>query len=551
LWSKALKEDRAMKPCPLVTVIVAASLLVAPSCVTPKGALPSAPQEEKDVARVAAPPPMLRALGYVGQAETAPATESYRRYDDGSFLLTATQPLSTFAIDVDTASYANVRRFLDSGALPPKDAVRIEELLNYFPYDLEPPAGAAPVVVHADVGTAPWAPAHGLVRIALKAKEIEQAGRPAANLVFLIDVSGSMDDPAKLPLLKRALRMAVENLDPRDRVAMVVYAGSEGLALPSTPATDAARIFAALDALEAGGSTNGGAGIQLAYRIARENFIKGGVNRVLLATDGDFNVGISSEGDLTRLVEDEAKSGVFLTVLGFGTGNLKDSTMEALADRGNGNYAYIDSLLEARKALVEEAGGTLVTLAKDVKIQVEFNPARIAGYRLIGYENRRLADRDFNDDTKDAGEMGAGHSVTALYEIVPAGVQVPGASVDPLKYRGTAHPSTAATDELLTVKVRYKDPDGDTSRLIDHVVNASDGVSAAHAADFNFAAAVVAFGMLLRDAPDKGSASWPMVRDLASRGLARDRGGWRRQLVDLAAKAETLSAQAAVTAEVR
>jgi len=558
-----------MKPCPLTTAIVAASLIVASSCVTPKSVTPPPPAlKEIDGARKNAQlmksvdqamlmpasaelaAPAGSTAGLRDQAEDVLSTESYRRYDDSSFLLTATQPLSTFSIDVDTASYSNVRRFLDSGALPPKDSVRIEELLNYFPYELEPPTGSDSVAVHADVGTAPWAPSHGLVRIALKARELEQAGRPPANLVFLVDVSGSMQDAAKLPLLKRALRMTVESLDPRDHVAMVVYAGASGLALPSTPATDAGRILAALDALEAGGSTNGGAGIQLAYRVARESFVKGGINRVILATAGDFNVGVSSEGELTRLVEDEAKSGIFLTVLGFGTGNIKDSTLEALADRGNGNYAYIDSLMEARKALVEQAGGTLVTVAKDVKIQVEFNPARVAGYRLIGYENRRLADRDFNDDAKDAGDMGAGHSVTALYETIPAGAPVPGASVDALKYRG-ATSIADATDELLTVKIRYKDTDGDKSRLIARVVKAGDGTPAAHAADLDFATAVVAFGMLLRDTPDKGAASWAMVHDLAARGLARDPGGWRKQLVDLSAKAEALSAQAAVTAEVR
>ena len=544
-----------MNPSPAVAVLALVSILTSPACLSRRSA---EPEPEKKIGQLdealvpralqkfaadrafMPPPPPPPSMGGVTILEVEPSTESYHRFDDSPFLLTATNPLSTFSVDVDTASYANVRRFLRSGSLPPEDAVRIEELLNYFPYDLEPPTGADPVAIHADVGEAPWNRTHRLVRLALKAREIEQAGRPPANLVFLIDVSGSMQQAEKLPLLKRAFRTAVENLDPRDTVAMVVYAGASGLALPSTPASDPEAIFAALDALDAGGSTNGGDGIRLAYAVARENFVKGGVNRVILATDGDFNVGVSSEGELTRLVEQEATSGVFLTVLGFGTGNLKDSSLEALADRGNGNYAYIDSLTEARKALVEQAGSTLVTVAKDVKIQIEFNPAKVTGYRLLGYENRRLEDRDFNDDTKDAGDMGAGHGVTALYEIVPSGAEVPGSSVDPLKYRTPTATEAASSNELLTVKVRYKDPEGDTSRLLSRVVTVDAGIAPAHAADFDFAAAVAGFGMLLRDAPQKGSVSWAMVRDLASRGLSRDPGGWRIQFTELIGKAEAL-----------
>ncbi len=466
-----------------------------------------------------------------------PSTESYRRYDDSSFRDVATDPLSTFSIDVDTASYANVRRFLEGGSLPPKDAVRIEELLNYFPYDLPAPRGADPFAVWTDVGTAPWAPEHRLMRVALKAREIDASSRPAANLVFLVDVSGSMQSENKLPLLKRSFRMLLESLEPKDRVALVVYAGSSGLVLDSTPVSSSGAIAEAIDRLEAGGSTNGGEGIVLAYRVAREHFVPGGINRVILATDGDFNVGVSSEGDLTRLVEREAKSGTFLTVLGFGMGNYKDSTLEALADRGNGNYAYIDSLLEARKALVEQTGGTLVTVAKDVKIQIEFNPVEVASYRLLGYENRLLAARDFDDDAKDAGEMGSGHVVTALYEIVPAGK---GSGAPALKYQTPGSTDAAKSGEMATVKVRYKEPDGETSRLSSTTVRAGQGVAPERAADFDFASAVACFGMLLRESEHRGEASWAMVRDLATRGLSWDPGGWRAQFLALAGKAERM-----------
>jgi Ca-activated chloride channel family protein len=464
-----------------------------------------------------------------------PSTESYRRYDDSGFRDVLTDPLSTFSIDVDTASYANVRRFLEGGSLPPKDAVRIEELLNDFPYDLPAPRGGDPFAVWTDVGTAPWAPEHRLMRVALKAREIDAANRPPANLVFLVDVSGSMQPENKLPLLKRSFRMLLESLEPKDRVALVVYAGSSGLVLDSTPVTSSGAIAEAIDRLEAGGSTNGGEGIVLAYKVAQSNFVPGGINRVILATDGDFNVGVSSEGDLTRLVETEAKSGTFLTVLGFGMGNYKDSTLEALADRGNGNYAYIDSLLEARKALVEQTGGTLVTVAKDVKIQIEFNPVEVASYRLLGYENRLLAARDFDDDAKDAGEMGSGHVVTAFYEIVPAGS---GRGTPVLEYQTSTPTDAAKSGEMATVKVRFKEPDGETSRLSSTTVRAGQGVAPERAADFDFASSVACFGMLLRESEHRGDASWAMVRDLASRGLSWDPGGWRAQFLALAGKAE-------------
>ena len=393
-------------------------------------------------------------------------TEAYDRIEDNRFLEVSNNPLSTFSIDVDTASYANVRRFLQRGTLPPKDAVRIEEMLNYFSYDYPVPSGEGPFSASVEVAQAPWALEHRLVRIGLKGKEVAMKNRPSSNLVFLLDVSGSMQPSNKLPLLKKAMRLLVDRLGEKDRVAIVVYAGASGLVLPSTSADQKERILAALENLEAGGSTNGGSGIRLAYQTAVSHFISGGINRVILATDGDFNVGTTNQGDLTRLIEDNARSGVFLTVLGFGMGNYKDSTLEKLADMGNGNYAYIDNINEARKVLVDEINSTLITIAKDVKIQIEFNPLQVSAYRLIGYENRLLRQEDFNDDTKDAGEIGAGHTVTVFYEIVPAGrgLSIPG--VDPLKYQtpmGTTE--VAQSGELLTLKLRYKQPDGQTSRL--------------------------------------------------------------------------------------
>ena len=356
-----------------------------------------------------------------GTATEAHNREAYDRIHDNPFKLVRQEPLSTFSIDVDTASYANVRRFLNQNQLPPPDAVRIEELVNYFRYDYAQPRGEHPFSVSVDLAQCPWAPTHRLARVALKGREPDLARRPASNLVFLLDVSGSMGDANKLPLVMKSMKLMVDQLGENDRVAIVVYAGASGLVLPSTTCDRKEQVLAALDRLRAGGSTNGGAGIQLAYRTAIANFIKGGTNRVILATDGDFNVGVSS-GDLIRLIEKKAKSGVFLTVLGFGQGNLQDATMEEISGKGNGTYAYIDSIREARKVLVEQIGGTLLTIAKDVKIQVEFNPARIGAYRLIGYENRVLRNQDFNDDKKDAGEIGAGLTVTALYEVVPRGV---------------------------------------------------------------------------------------------------------------------------------
>ena len=468
-------------------------------------------------------------------------TEAYARIDESAFRSVAEHPLSTFAADVDTASYANVRRFLSEDRLPPADAVRIEELVNYFTYADAPPAGAAPLAVHAEVMGCPWAPAHRLVRIGLTAKQIPHEERPPGNLVFLVDVSGSMEMPDKLPLVKSALRLLVEQLREGDRVALVVYAGSSGLVLPPTDGAEQETILAAIERLEAGGSTNGGAGIELAYRLASEGFRPGATNRVILATDGDWNVGVTSQGELTRLIEAKAKSGVFLSVLGFGRGNLKDSTMEGLADRGNGNYAYIDTINEAKKALVEQLTGTLLTVAKDVKIQVEWNPQQAAAYRLVGYENRLLAPEDFRDDAKDAGEIGAGHSVTALYDVVPAGVEAPVKPVDPLKYQAPREPA-ARSGELLNVKLRYKEPEGSTSVPLELAVVDRGAAFAAASPDSRFAAAVAAFGMLLRESPHRGQSTFDAVIAMAEEAGAAAGDEHRREFLALAKKAKTLAA---------
>jgi Ca-activated chloride channel family protein len=447
--------------------------------------------------------------------------------------------LSTFSIDVDTAAYAIVRRcLLEQGRLPPPGALRLEELVNYFPYAYGGPSSGDPFAVHVDAASCPWEPRHRLVRIALKGREVEEAMRPAANLVFLLDVSGSMAQPNKLPLVKQSIALLADRLTVRDRVAMVVYAGSEGLALPSTQGGDHEAIKAAIGRLEAGGSTNGGAGITLAYKVATENFIPGGINRVVLATDGDFNVGISDPSSLVKMVEEKAKSGVFLTALGYGMDNLKDSTLEQLADKGNGNYGYVDSLREAEKVLVTEGMSTLHCIAKDVKIQVEFNPAKVAGYRLLGYENRMLAAQDFADDAKDAGEIGAGHAVTAFYEVVPAGETVPGAAVDELRYQRPGTPT--GNDETLVVKLRWKEPEGQVSTPREFPFSDAGLAFDAVPEDFRFAAAVAAFGMVLRDSKCAGSASLPMVREIAAGALGADAGGWRAEFLSLVDKAATL-----------
>lgn len=554
-------------------------------------------------------------------------TAAYPRYLENPFTLVASEPLSTFSTDVDTASYANVRRFLNQNQLPPRDAVRIEELLNYFTYDYAPPTGEHPFAAHVEIAGCPWAPEHRLVRVGLKGREMKADKRPPSNFVFLIDVSGSMQPAERLPLLKQALRMLVKKMNPTDRVGVVVYASEVGVKLPSTSCEQKERILSVLEALEAGGSTNGGEGIQQAYALAQANFIKGGINRVILCTDGDFNVGLTDQRQLVQLIEEKAKSGVFLTTLGVGTDNLKDALMQKLADKGNGNYHYLDSVEEGHKVLVEQMNATLVTIAKDVKIQIEFNPAQASAYRLIGYEKRILAKQDFNNDAKDAGEIGAGHTVTALYEVVPPGVAVRG-DVDPLKYQvnpdntapskiveltarlkrnlaeldalkaelakrearpaeiriatGTAaewhdiraglaknleelkraKPVDAARvasneeqirvvdniigklgrlrTELLTLKLRYKAPDGDKSMLMEISVSDSGAKLARASADFKFASAVASFGMVLKDSAFKGTATFDSALELAQEGKGNDTHGYRAEFINLLGKAKVL-----------
>ena len=475
--------------------------------------------------------------------------ESYTHIIENELKDVAREPLSTLSIDVDTASYANVRRFLNQGMVPPPDAVRIEELVNYFPTTEEGPAHEAkePFGVRIELAPCPWQPVHRLARIAVKGRERDKDRKPS-NLVFLVDVSGSMNEPAKLPLVQQSLRMLTEQLGEGDSVTMVVYAGSSGVVLPPTNGEKKAEILSAIDRLSAGGSTHGSAGIKLAYEQAVAGFIKGGVNRVILCTDGDFNVGVSSPEELEKLIKHKAKTGVFLSVLGFGSGNLQDRTMETLADKGNGNYAYIDSLSEARKVLVEQMGGTLDTIAKDVKIQVEFNPAAVRSYRLIGYENRLLAKEDFNDDTKDAGEIGAGHSVVALYEIVPANLPSGTESrpaVDSLKYQAPAiSPAqlaeAAKSGELMTVKLRYKEPDSDLSKLIEVPTKDAGKTLTASSEEFKFSAAVASFGLLLRDSSYKGTLNWETVRRLALDGKGADTLGYRGEFLQLIDKARGL-----------
>jgi Ca-activated chloride channel homolog len=469
-------------------------------------------------------------------------TEAYEHIDENAFRSPLVAPLSTFSVDVDRASYANVRRFLTGGNLPPRDAVRIEELVNYFPYADPAPDGRDPIRITTEVAAAPWNPTHDLVRIGLRARDVDMRRAPPSNLVFLVDVSGSMQGPNRLGLVKQSLALLVNELREQDRVAIVVYAGSAGLVLPSTSGGDKQRILGALESLQAGGSTAGGAGIRLAYDVARQNFLRGGNNRVILCTDGDFNVGQSSDAELVQLIEDKRREGSFLTILGFGMGNYKDQKMEKLAGAGNGNYAYIDDLLEASKMLVKEMGGTLLTVAKDVKLQVEFDPTRVQAYRLLGYEDRLLRDEDFANDVKDAGDVGAGHAVTALYEIVRAeerlDVALPG--VAPLRYQRPAAPRGRG-DELLHVALRYKQPDGERSVLLTQPVRWTGGDRAAPSESMRFASAVAGFGMLLRNSPNAGSLTWPQVVALARGAKGDDPEGYRTDFIRLAEIAANLS----------
>lgn len=453
--------------------------------------------------------------------------EKYEEITENAYKAVAQNPLSTFSIDVDTASYSNIRRFIMDGGLPPKDAIRIEEMVNYFPYTYQEPAGEKPLAISSQIAICPWNDKHSLARLTLKAKDFMTESRPANNLVFLLDVSGSMDESDKLPLLKSSFKLLVNQLDENDKVSIVVYAGAAGVVLDATYGHKKEKILDAINDLNAGGSTAGGEGIELAYKIAEENYIKNGNNRIILATDGDFNVGPSSTGDLTKLIEKKRKSGIFLSVFGFGTGNLNDSTAELLADKGNGNYAYIDTILEAKKVLIEQIGSTLYTVAKDVKYQIEFNPAKVKGYRLIGYENRLLNDEDFDDDTKDAGEIGAGHVVTAFYELIPADSDEKVAGSD-LKYQKT---EVTGSDEWMTIKVRYKEPKGSKSKLIEIPIKPSDMGKADK--EFDFASSVAEFGLLLRDSAYKGDASYQAVIKRAKASRGTDKNGYRSEFIKL------------------
>jgi Ca-activated chloride channel family protein len=457
-------------------------------------------------------------------------TEEYNAVEENRFMKVSMSPLSTFSVDVDTASYSNVRRYINDGIRPPADAVRIEELINYFSYDLPDPQGEVPFSVTTEISKCPWNEDSYLAMIALQGKRVKNQDLPKSNLVFLLDVSGSMDSPSKLPLLKSSFQLLAEQLGENDRVSIVVYAGASGVVLKGARGDQKEKILEALNGLSAGGSTAGGEGIELAYKIAKQNYIAGGNNRVILATDGDFNVGVSSEGELTRLIEKKRDEGVFLSVLGFGTGNIKDNKMEALADKGNGNYAYIDSMQEAKKVLVNEMGATLLTIAKDVKIQVEFNPAKVKQYRLVGYDNRMLRNEDFDDDTKDAGEIGAGHSVTAFYEVMPykSGDEI---EKSQLKYQ-TADVRQEWENEWMEVALRYKEPNSNVSERFAHTVTEND-ISQTPSENFMFASSVAELGLLLRDSQYMGTSSLESVKQRAKSSLGEDTDGYRSGFLEL------------------
>jgi Ca-activated chloride channel family protein len=488
------------------------------------------------------------AIGRIAAQEAMPASapvpawnrESYNANQENGFINAGRDPLSTFSIDVDTASYANVRRFVNGGNLPPVGAVRIEEMINYFSYDYPAPTGREPFALSAEVGPSPFHSGYQLARIGLKARDLVKEQLPPSNLVFLIDVSGSMQDANKLPLLKQALPLLVRQLGARDRVAMVVYAGGDSVILSPTPGNRQQEILAAIDRLRAGGSTHASGGLRTAYQLARQGFMAKGNNRVILASDGDFNVGVTSRDELQRLIEQERQGGIYLTVLGFGMGNYHDDTMEILADKGNGNYAYIDTLLEAKKVMVKEMSGTLFALANDVKIQVEFNPARVGAYRLIGYENRALADEDFRDDSKDAGEIGVGHRVTALYELIPAGHEsIP--QLDPLKYQAVQPTPAKSSKEWMTVKLRYKPQGEKSSRLMSLPVN--EVATKQTTADFRFAAAVAGYGMLLTHSEHLGTFTWEQCLEMARSGRGADAEGYRAEFYRLVEASQLLVQQ--------
>lgn len=510
--------------------LFAIACLVASGC----GSSSYAPNHQQDGRRASSVQAKSEKEAAIDQRSPIQNTEEYEAIVENDFLDTLSNPKSTFSIDVDTASYSNCRRMIADGNKPPADAVRIEEFVNYFSYNYPQPTGKHPFSVTTEVASCPWESKHHLVRIALKGKEFQVGERPDSNLVFLIDVSGSMWGPRKLPLVKNAIRMLTSRLTNRDKVSMVVYAGSSGLVLPPTPGNRKSIILDALDSLEAGGSTNGGQGIQLAYRLAKDNFVEGGVNRVILCTDGDFNVGITRQSALVKLIQEKARDNIFLSVLGFGDGNYKDATMEKLADKGNGNYAYIDSTMEAKKSLIRQINGTLITIAKDVKIQVDFNPARIQAYRLIGYENRLLRNEDFTDDTKDAGEIGAGHTVTALYEIVPKGIESPARRDKPSEFVETRISEDANPDKLLNVALRYKQPEGTKSlEFKSELLLAQNQPLPQANSDFRFASAVASFAMLIRDSKYSGSADLNWVLETATENIGRDPFGSRREFIEI------------------
>lgn len=493
------------------------------------------PYNTSDAAKSEAQAPMLVMENTVEQQKGL-GTEEYKHLDENGVRSTAQSPVSTFSIDVDTASYSNVRRFILDGTLPPEDAVRTEEMINYFSYDYPQPVNNMPFSINTEVAPCPWNDKHQLAMIGLQGKKVSSENLPSSNLVFLLDVSGSMDEPNKLPLVKSAMKLLVNNLTQKDKISIVVYAGAAGVVLEPTSGSKKERISSAIEQLSAGGSTAGGEGIELAYKLAKEAFIEEGNNRVILATDGDFNVGVSSEDDLVDLIEEKRKDNIFLSVLGFGDGNYKDSKMEALADKGNGNYAYIDSLMEAKKVLVEEMGSTLLTIAKDVKIQVEFNPAKVKGYRLVGYENRVLNNEDFKDDTKDAGELGAGHTVTAFYEIIPASSDEKLSNTDELKYQEL---KLVDSNEVMAVKLRYKLPDETQSKEISAVIK-EDNVTKTPSEDFRFASAVAEFSLLLKNSQYKGDAGFDKVLRRAEDSKGADLAGYRSEFISIVQRAKEM-----------
>ncbi len=469
-----------------------------------------------------------------------PSKETFTKHPENDFKTVKTSPLSTISIDVDRASYSNVRRYINNNQKPPADAVRIEEMINYFEYNYPQPEGDKPLAIVTELTRCPWNNDHQLLHIGMQAKKLDTENLPASNLVFLIDVSGSMSDYNKLPLVKQSMKLLTQNLRAKDKIAIVVYAGNAGLVLPSTTGDQKATIYEALDNLDAGGSTAGGAGIKLAYKVAAENYIRGGNNRIVLATDGDFNVGISGENQLERLITQEREKGIYLTCLGYGMGNYKDSKLEVLADKGNGNYAYIDNTREAKKTLVKEFGGTIFTLAKDVKTQIEFNPAKVSGYRLIGYENRLLNDEDFKDDKKDAGEMGSGHTVTIMYEIIPANINSKKLRVvDDLKYQ--QHKSLNYSQELATIKFRYKKPNGNKSMQMAHVISGVEKEMNNTSKNLRFASSVAMFGMLLKKSEHKGNAHYKKVITMAKNSIGKDKEGYRSEFIELVEKMKDIN----------